>query len=76
MDADRRFPWCRLVCEIEPESRSVLSNAISYRIQEKALGGLKLSTQRQLDRIAEGGSNANFQGPRKIVKRISFIRFR
>jgi len=38
--------------------RSVLINALSYRIQEKALGGLKPSTQRLLDRIAEGGSNA------------------
>jgi hypothetical protein len=36
--------------------RSVLVRAISYRIQERALGGLKPTTQRLLDRIAEGGS--------------------
>jgi hypothetical protein len=36
--------------------RSVLVSAISYRIQEKTLGGLKPATQRLLDRIAEGRS--------------------
>jgi len=36
--------------------RSVMVRAISYRIQETALGGLKPSTQRLLDRIAEGRS--------------------
>jgi hypothetical protein len=36
--------------------RSVLVRAISYRIQETALGGLKPATQRLLDRIAEGRS--------------------
>ena len=33
--------------------RSLLVRAISYRIQETALGGLKPATQRFLDRIAE-----------------------
>jgi hypothetical protein len=36
--------------------RSVLVRAISYRIQETALGGLKPATQRLLDRIAESRS--------------------
>jgi hypothetical protein len=36
--------------------RSVLVRAISYRIQEIAIGGLKQATQRLLDRIAEGRS--------------------
>lgn len=36
--------------------RSVLLRAISYRIQERALGGIKPATQRLLDRIAEGRS--------------------
>jgi hypothetical protein len=36
--------------------RSVLVGAISYRIRERALGGLKPATQRLLDRIAEGRS--------------------
>ena len=35
---------------------SVLVRAISYRIQEAALGGLKPATQRPLDRIAESRS--------------------
>jgi hypothetical protein len=36
--------------------RSVLVRAISYRIQEIAIGALKQATQRLLDRIAEGRS--------------------
>ena len=36
--------------------RSVLVRAISYRIQETALGGLRPATQRLLDRIAESRS--------------------
>jgi hypothetical protein len=36
--------------------RSVLVRAISYRIQETAIGGLKPATQRLLDRIAEARS--------------------
>ena len=36
--------------------RSVLVRAISYRIQEAALGGLKPAAQRLLDRIAESRS--------------------
>src|SRR5216684_3662177 len=36
--------------------RSLMVSAISYRIQERALGGLKPATQRLLDRIVEGRS--------------------
>jgi DUF2924 family protein len=43
--------------------RSVLVNAISYRVQERALGGLKPTTQRLLDRIAEGSS-------KNLIKRV------
>ena len=46
--------------------RSVLVRAISYRIQERALGGLKPATQRLLDRIAEGRSETALE---RILKR-------
>ena len=46
--------------------RSVLVRAISCRIQERALGGLKPATQRLLDRIVEGRSEA---APERIPKR-------
>jgi len=45
--------------------RSVLVRAISYRIQETALGGLKPATQRLLDRIAESRSET---APDRIPK--------
>jgi Protein of unknown function (DUF2924) len=41
-------------------------NAISYRIQERTLGGLKPATQRLLDRIVEGRLEAS---PERIPKR-------
>ncbi|MBF6571709.1 MAG: DUF2924 domain-containing protein [Candidatus Binataceae bacterium] len=37
--------------------RALLIRAIAYRLQEKALAGLKPSTQRLLDRIADTHSN-------------------
>jgi Protein of unknown function (DUF2924) len=46
--------------------RSLMVRAISYRIQESALGGLKPATQRPLDRIVEGRSEA---APERIPKR-------
>jgi hypothetical protein len=36
--------------------RSLMIWALAYRLQERALGGLKPSTQRLLDRIGDGGS--------------------
>jgi len=41
--------------------RSVLVSAISYRIQERALGGLKPATLRLLERIAEGRSDSDLE---------------
>jgi hypothetical protein len=41
--------------------RSVLVRAISYRIQERALGGLKPTTLRLLERIAEGRSDSHLE---------------
>jgi len=38
-------------------SRELLTRAIAYRLQERAFGGLKPSTRRLLERIAEGGSS-------------------
>ena len=38
-------------------SRELLTRAIAYRIQELALGGLKPSTRRLLERIAESASS-------------------
>lgn len=39
-------------------SRSLMIRAMSYRLQERVLGGLKPSTQRVLDRIETGRSEA------------------
>jgi hypothetical protein len=41
--------------------RSFLIRAIAYRLQERALGGLKPSTQRVLDRIGAGRSEAGLE---------------
>jgi hypothetical protein len=46
--------------------RSLMVSAISYRIQERALGGLKPATQRLLDRVVEGRSELALQ---RIPKR-------
>jgi len=37
-------------------SRSLMAMAIAYRLQEKALGGLKASTRRLLTRVGEDAS--------------------
>jgi hypothetical protein len=42
--------------------RALLIRAIAYRLQEKALAGLKPSTQRVLDRVADGGSKVAHKG--------------
>jgi hypothetical protein len=41
--------------------RSLMIRAIAYRLQERALGGLKPSTQRVLDRIGAGRSEAGLE---------------
>jgi Protein of unknown function (DUF2924) len=49
-------------------SRSFLTRAVVYRLQEQAFGGLKPSTRRQLARVAEetaGGSSPNKPHSRK-----------
>ncbi len=38
-------------------SRELLTRALAYRLQERTWGGLKLSTRRLLERIAEGRSS-------------------
>jgi hypothetical protein len=53
--ADLRERW-RSLCGKEPSGRlgrSFLVRAIAYRLQEKALGGLKPATRRLLARVAE-----------------------
>ena len=41
--------------------RSLMIRAIAYRLQERALGGLKPSAQRVLDRIGAGRSEAGLE---------------
>jgi hypothetical protein len=52
--------WVTLF-EVEPSpqlGRVLMIRAIAYRLQEKAFGGLKPSTQRILDRVCERGAKA------------------
>jgi len=42
--------------------RALLLRAIAYRLQEKALAGLKPATQRVLDQVADGGSKLANKG--------------
>lgn len=53
-----RQRWAVLFGTDPPPSlgRSFTVRALAYRLQEKALGGLKPATQRLLDRVGEGGS--------------------
>ena len=44
-------------------SEDLLRRAIAYRLQERALGGLKLSTRRLLQRIAEGARRSRSATP-------------
>ena len=48
-------------------SRVLLTRVIAYRLQERAFGGLKPSTRRLLERIAEGGSSPA-DAPRALPK--------
>jgi hypothetical protein len=48
--------------------RSFLTRAIAYRLQEKAFGGLKPSTQRMLAEVAYGGANRSAAIPFRIVR--------
>src|ERR1700739_2175741 len=51
-----REEWCRLYkSDASPHlSRELLIRAVAYRMQEVALGGLRLEPRRQLDEIAQG----------------------
>jgi hypothetical protein len=51
-------------------SRSFLTRAIAYRLQEKAFGGLKPSTQRLLAEFASDGANGSALAatPSRIVR--------
>jgi hypothetical protein len=46
-------------------SRNFMIRALAYKFQEKALAGLKSSTRRMLDRVAESGAEAALQGVQK-----------
>jgi len=55
LDAEAlRRQWVRLLGDDPPLTlgRSTLIQAIAYRLQERAFGGLKPSTRRMLDRVA------------------------
>src|SRR5215472_3834230 len=56
--ADLRERWRALYCTEPPRriSRDLLVRALAYRIQEKALGGLKPSTRRLLLKVAADAS--------------------
>ena len=49
-------------------SRSFLTRAIAYRLQEKAFGGLKPSTQRMLAEFAYDGANGTAAVRSRIVR--------
>ncbi len=56
--ADLQERWRALYGSEPPRriSRDLLVRALAYRVQEKALGGLKPSTRRQLAKVAEDAS--------------------
>jgi hypothetical protein len=49
-------------------SRSFLTRAIAYRLQEKAFGGLKPSTQRMLAEFAYDGANGSAAARSRILR--------
>ena len=49
-------------------SRSFLTRAIAYRLQEKAFGGLKPSTQRMLEEFAYDGANGSAAVRSRILR--------
>jgi hypothetical protein len=65
--AQLRQKWTALFGESPSPhlGRVLMIRAIAYRMQEKAFGGLKPSTQRILDRLCDGhGKAAQQRGPR------------
>jgi hypothetical protein len=54
-----RERWKAMFGHPPSRSRSFLTRAIAYRLQEKAFGGLKPSTQRMLAEFAYDGANGS-----------------
>jgi len=56
--ADLKERWRALYCSEPPRriSRDLLVRAVAYRIQEKALGGLKPATRRLLAKVTAAAS--------------------
>jgi hypothetical protein len=62
-----RQRWAKLF-GAQPSSRigrTLMVQAIAYRLQERALGGLKSSTQRILDRVCDGRAELAVKGTAK-----------
>ncbi len=55
--ADLRVEWCRLYRATPPTrlSRDLLIRGVAYSLQERAFGGLSLSTKRMLHSLFVGG---------------------
>jgi hypothetical protein len=68
--ADLKERWRALYCTEPPRriSRDLLVRALAYRIQEKALGGLKPSTRRLLIKVA---ANASARRPIQVAPELS-----
>jgi Protein of unknown function (DUF2924) len=49
-------------------SRSFLTRAIAYRLQEKAFGGLKPSTRHLLEEFAHDGADGSAVAPSRIIQ--------
>jgi Protein of unknown function (DUF2924) len=61
-----RQRWAQLLGDDPPPSpgRNMMIQAIAYRLQERAFGGLKPSTSRILDRVVDGsGSDGSKRAP-------------
>ena len=68
--ADLKERWRTLYCTEPPRriSRDLLVRALAYRIQEKALGGLKPSTHRLLAKVAAA---ASARRPMRVAPQLS-----
>ena len=78
--ADLKERWRALYCTEPPRriSRDLLVRALAYRIQEKALGGLKPSTRRLLARVAAAASAHRPMrvAPQPTLKPLSEVSYR
>ena len=66
--ADLKYKWREVYKTESPRriSRNVLVRAIAFRLQEKAFGGMKPVTRRQLAAIAEGRTRPGRASPGSI----------